>query len=109
MLAQGYGEVTIPKYTYLKPLISDYHGGPNQLGMATLSPISNSPYSLDSPGPYWEQPGRSIVEGLLRDIPAATEVSPSSFSDFRRTFFSCMFFTTPHRDYTHLGFQKHRI
>ncbi|KAF9653548.1 S-adenosyl-L-methionine-dependent methyltransferase [Thelephora ganbajun] len=66
----GYGEVAIPKYPYLKPLISDYHGGPDQLG------------------PYWEQPGRSIVEGLLRDVPAATEASPGSFSEFRRIFFS---------------------
>lgn len=66
----GYGEVTTPKYPYLKPLISDYHGGPDQLG------------------PHWEQPGRSIVEGLLREVPAATEVCPDAYSDFRRTFFS---------------------
>jgi len=66
----GYGEATIPKYPYLKPLISDYHGGSDQLG------------------PYWEQPGRSITEGLLRDVPAATEISPGSFSEFRRIFFS---------------------
>lgn len=66
----GYGEVTIPKYSYLKPLISDYQEGRNQLG------------------PYWEQPGRSIVEGLLRDVPAATEVCPGTFSEFRRTSFS---------------------
>jgi len=36
MFVQGYGEVTIPKYPYLKPLISDYHAGPNQLGMAAV-------------------------------------------------------------------------
>lgn len=36
MLVQGYGEVTIPKYPYLKPLISDYHTGPNQIGMVTV-------------------------------------------------------------------------
>ena len=87
MLIQGYGEVTIPEYPYLKPLISDYHRGPDQLGMATVSPTP--PYSHCSPGPYWEQPGRSIVEGLLQDIPAATEVCPNSFSEFRRTYFSC--------------------
>ena len=34
MLTQGYGEITIPKYPYLEPLISDYHRGPDQLGMA---------------------------------------------------------------------------
>ncbi|KAF9787974.1 S-adenosyl-L-methionine-dependent methyltransferase [Thelephora terrestris] len=66
----GYGEIIIPKYPYLEPLISDYHGGPDQLG------------------PHWEQPGRSIVEGLLRDVPAATEVCPSAFSEFQQTFFS---------------------
>lgn len=36
-LFQGYGEVTIPKYPYLKPLISDYHGGPDQLGIVAVS------------------------------------------------------------------------
>lgn len=34
---QGYGEATVPKYPYLKPLISDYHGGPDQLGTTTES------------------------------------------------------------------------
>lgn len=66
----GYGEVTTSKYPYLKPLISDYHEGGDQLG------------------PYWEQPGRSIVEGLLREVPAATEVCPSTFTEFQRSFFS---------------------
>lgn len=100
MPTQGYGEVTIPKYPYLKPLISDYHGGPDQLGMVATS--SAPPCSLRSLGPYWEQPGRSIVEGLLRDVPAATEVSPGSFSEFRRTFFSCMSFTTSYHSQAHL-------
>jgi len=101
-LVQGYGEVTIPKYPHLKPLISDYHRGPDQLGMVTAS--STLPYSFHSLGPYWEQPGRSIVEGLLRDVPAATEVSPGTFSEFHRTFFSCTYFTAPYHDQPHLLF-----
>jgi len=100
---QGYGEVTISKYPYLKPLISDYHGGPDQLGMITVPPSVVLVYSSYSLGPYWEQPGRSIVEGLLRDVPAATEVSPGSFSEYRRTFFSCTFFTTSRHNEAHFS------
>ena len=105
-LMQGYGEVTTSKYPYLKPLISDYHGGPDQLGIDIVSPSAALLYSSCLLGPYWEQPGRSIVEGLLRDVPAATEVSPGSFSEFRRTFFSCMFITTPCHNETHHSFPK---
>ena len=100
MLVQGYGEVTIQKYPFLKPLISDYHQGPDQLGMVSALPVLLC--SLCSSGPYWEQPGRSITEGLLRDVPAATEVSPGSFSEFRRTFFSCAYHTASCRNQTHL-------
>ena len=107
MPIQGYGEVTIPKYPYLKPLISGYHAGPDQLGMVAIS--SDSPSSLYSPGPYWEQPGRSIVEGILRDVPIATDVCPGAFSEFRRSFFSCTSLTTPYCNLSNLLFRKYRI
>ena len=66
--AQGYGEVTIPKYPYLKPLISDYHGGPDQLGMAIHHPsepavfisfirsVLGAAWSLDRGGPLEGSP-----------------------------------------------------
>ena len=103
-LTQGYGEVTIPKYPYLKPLISDYHGGANQLGIVIAPSSTVLLYLSCSLGPYWEQPGRSIVENLLRDVPAATKVSPGSFSEFCRTFFSCTFFAVPYHNQAHLSF-----
>ncbi|CED83176.1 Methyltransferase [Phaffia rhodozyma] len=54
----GYGEFHLPKHPSQGPLISNY---------------SNSPSSL---GPYWQQPGRSIVEGLLDAVPFPTPISP---------------------------------
>lgn len=47
----AYGEMTLPSHPHLQPLISTYQNGPDHLG------------------PHWQQPGRSIVEGLLGAVP----------------------------------------
>ncbi|KAG2364203.1 hypothetical protein BDR07DRAFT_1471004 [Suillus spraguei] len=37
---------------------------------------------LNSVGPHWQQPGRSIPQNHLADVPGGNEVVPSAFSDF---------------------------
>ncbi|KAG2065614.1 hypothetical protein BDR04DRAFT_1130337 [Suillus decipiens] len=39
---------------------------------------------LNSAGPYWQQPGRSIMENHLVEVPEGNEVVPSAFSDFEK-------------------------
>ncbi|KAG1804037.1 S-adenosyl-L-methionine-dependent methyltransferase [Suillus subaureus] len=43
---------------------------------------------LNSLGPYWEQPGRSILDNHLLDVSEGNEVVPGAFSDFERVFFT---------------------
>ena len=43
---------------------------------------------LHSVGPYWQQPGRSILENHLVQIPEGNEVIPGAFKDFERAFFT---------------------
>jgi len=51
MLIEGYGNFSIAGHPELNPLMRKYiYGGPGTLG------------------PYWEEPGRSIVVSLYRDI-----------------------------------------
>lgn len=51
---QGYAEFFLPDYPTLRPMISEYSNG------------------RDSLGPYWEQPGRSIVEQMVSALRAST-------------------------------------
>lgn len=53
----------IPSHPSLSPLITDFMRGPSSLG------------------PYWQQPGRSIVEALLDSIPFPAQPSSSKISD----------------------------
>lgn len=51
LLISGYGDVSIVGHPELRPLLRRFwYGGPGTLG------------------PYWEEPGRSIVVSLYRDI-----------------------------------------
>ncbi|KAG2346401.1 hypothetical protein BDR05DRAFT_997390 [Suillus weaverae] len=43
---------------------------------------------LDSVGPYWQQPGRSILQNHLLEVPDGNEVVPGAFSDFESVFFT---------------------
>ncbi|KAG2360618.1 S-adenosyl-L-methionine-dependent methyltransferase [Suillus spraguei] len=43
---------------------------------------------LNSVGPYWEQPGRSILDNHFVDVPEGNEVVPGAFSEFERVFFT---------------------
>ncbi|KAG2346405.1 hypothetical protein BDR05DRAFT_782459 [Suillus weaverae] len=43
---------------------------------------------LNSVGPYWQQPGRSILDNHLLEVPEGNEVVPGAFSDFERVFFT---------------------
>ncbi|GAA5893720.1 class I SAM-dependent methyltransferase [Sporobolomyces salmoneus] len=73
----GYGEIFFPQRPELSALIPPYSG--QLLGTAPYFPLSIITHLLTScwMGPYWEQPGRSIVENLL--IPFPLPVS-SNFS-----------------------------
>lgn len=42
----------------------------------------------NSIGPYWERPGRTILDNHLVDIPDPAQVIPGKFSAFERVFFS---------------------
>jgi hypothetical protein len=48
---QGYGEVLLPSHPHTAPLLASFQRGEHWLG------------------PWWEQPGRRIVVGLLDSIP----------------------------------------
>lgn len=66
LTAAGYGNISIVGHPELKPILRHYtYGGPGTLG------------------PYWEEPGRSIVVKLYRNI-----IPPSAlFTDVTREFF----------------------
>ncbi|KII85655.1 hypothetical protein PLICRDRAFT_115646 [Plicaturopsis crispa FD-325 SS-3] len=65
-----YSEFRFTRYPTLGPLINAYAQGPDTLG------------------PYWQQPGRSLLDGHLRGVPSATDVLPDKFSEFKRVYFS---------------------
>ncbi|KIJ49131.1 hypothetical protein M422DRAFT_205327 [Sphaerobolus stellatus SS14] len=54
----GYSQMRISGHPYLTPLIEAYSTGSD---------------ALNSVGPYWEQPGRKIVDNHFLDIPKAPE------------------------------------
>lgn len=63
-------------YPALTPLIFEYAKGSDP---------------MNSLGPYWQQPGRSILDNHLVEVPSATEVLPDKFTDFERIFFTGMY------------------
>ena len=72
-LKQGYSEMRLTNFPSLTPLITDYFNGTDP---------------RNSIGPYWEQPGRSILDGHLLKVPSATDVLPDKFAEFERVFFT---------------------
>ncbi|EJD07831.1 S-adenosyl-L-methionine-dependent methyltransferase [Fomitiporia mediterranea MF3/22] len=69
----GYSEMRLSRYPSLTPIIDAYTHGPDP---------------ATSLGPHWQQPGRSIVENLLQDIPSASSIVPGAFSSEDRVYFS---------------------
>ncbi|KAI5117619.1 hypothetical protein M0805_001219 [Coniferiporia weirii] len=69
----GYSEMRLSRYPTLTPLIHAYSRGTDP---------------KDSIGPYWEQPGRSIVDNHLQDVPAAENVVPGAFRAEERVYFT---------------------
>lgn len=43
---------------------------------------------MTSIGPYWQQPGRSILDGHLVAIPDPNDTVPGAFKDFTRVYFT---------------------
>ena len=68
---QNYSELRFPKYPTLTPLLTHFFQGSDR---------------KTSIGPYWQQPGRSILEQHLVAIPDARDVAPSAFKDFVRSY-----------------------
>ncbi|KAG2072150.1 S-adenosyl-L-methionine-dependent methyltransferase [Suillus decipiens] len=69
----GYSKFRFTRYPSLTQKIDAYVSG-------------NDP--LNSVGPYWEQPSRSILDNHLVEVPEGNEVVPGAFSDFERVFFT---------------------
>ncbi|KAI0266338.1 S-adenosyl-L-methionine-dependent methyltransferase [Gloeopeniophorella convolvens] len=69
----GYSELRLTHFPSLAPLIKEYLNGTD---------LQNSI------GPYWEQPGRGILDGHLLQVPSARDVLPDKFSEFKRVFFT---------------------
>ncbi|KAH7929199.1 S-adenosyl-L-methionine-dependent methyltransferase [Leucogyrophana mollusca] len=69
----NYSEFRLPQYPSLTPLITAYQQGSDP---------------LNSIGPYWQQPGRSILDGHLVAVPDAGEVVPGAFGTFNRVYFT---------------------
>ncbi|KAH8103353.1 S-adenosyl-L-methionine-dependent methyltransferase [Cristinia sonorae] len=68
----GYSEFRLTNYPSATPLINEYSQG-------------TDPKS--SLGPYWERPGRSILDNHLLDIPRPQNVVPGQFHSFQHLFF----------------------
>ncbi|KAG1894320.1 S-adenosyl-L-methionine-dependent methyltransferase [Suillus fuscotomentosus] len=69
----GYSQLRLTRYPSLTPRINAYVEGTDP---------------LNSIGSYWEQPGRSILDSHLIEVPDSNEVVPGAFSDFERVFFT---------------------
>ncbi|KDQ53965.1 hypothetical protein JAAARDRAFT_136509 [Jaapia argillacea MUCL 33604] len=69
----NYSEFRLTSYPSLTPLITAYAQGTDL---------------KSSLGPYWQQPGRSILANHLLDIPKATDVVPDKFTDWQHIFFT---------------------
>lgn len=84
-LPQGYGECFLPNHPKTSALITPYSS--QTLGKSPSSSLqrpTDHRLTLCSPptsGPYWQQPGRSIVEALLTPFPFPSHPAfdPSSF------------------------------
>ncbi|TFK93422.1 S-adenosyl-L-methionine-dependent methyltransferase [Polyporus arcularius HHB13444] len=71
--AWGYSEFRLSRYPSATPLINAYAQGSDP---------------KDSLGPYWERPGRTILDNHLLDVPDPTQALPGQFSSFERVFFT---------------------
>ena len=72
-LVQGYSEFRLTRYPTLTHLINEYSQGKD--------PVT-------SMGPHWEQPGRSILDNHLLDVPKGNAVAPDAFEDEDRVYFA---------------------
>jgi len=68
-----YSEFRLSKYLSLTPLITNYAQGTDP---------------LSSLGVYWQQPGRSILDNHLLQVPEALDVVPGQFAPLDRVFFT---------------------
>jgi len=82
---QGYGEFFFPGKPELSALIPRYSAGtlgpslpPSLPCSLSLRALAHLAPALPLAGPYWEQPGRSIVEDLLVPFPLPAASSSSS-------------------------------
>ena len=70
---KGYSEFRLTGLPSATELINDYSQGSDP---------------LNSLGPYWERPGRTIVDEHLVAIPDPEAVVPGAFRDFERVYFT---------------------
>ena len=74
---QVYGEIRLPQFPSLNPLITEYAQG-------------TDPKSTTSVGAHFQRPGRTILERLLVDVPSPNKVlgKDNQLGDFTRTYFA---------------------
>ena len=72
-IRQCYSEFRLSRYPSATPIINDYAQGSDP---------------TNSLGPYWERPGRTILDNHLVDVPDPVQALPSAFSAFERVFFT---------------------
>ncbi|KAH6909801.1 S-adenosyl-L-methionine-dependent methyltransferase [Coprinopsis sp. MPI-PUGE-AT-0042] len=72
-----YGEIRLPAFPSLTPLITEYAQG-------------TDPNSTASVGAHFQRPGRTILERLLVDVPAPESIleKDNHLVDFKRTYFA---------------------
>ncbi|KIJ60857.1 hypothetical protein HYDPIDRAFT_116722 [Hydnomerulius pinastri MD-312] len=68
-----YSEFRLPQYPSLTPLIVDYDKGTDP---------------ANSIGPYWQQPGRSVLINHLVAIPEGNDIVPGAFEILDREYFT---------------------
>ncbi|KAI0067036.1 hypothetical protein BV25DRAFT_1271400 [Artomyces pyxidatus] len=69
----GYSEMRLSRFPALTPLINSYWNGTDP---------------ANSLGPYWQQPGRSVLDGHLQAVPCAPDVLPGVFTGWEHVFFT---------------------
>lgn len=76
---QGYSQMRLTHYPSITPFIHEFFQGKDP---------------ETSLGPHWEQPGRSILDNHLLDLPKATDVVPDAFQDAEFIYYTGAFEST---------------
>ena len=91
---QSYSTFRLPRYPTLTPQVIHFFQGTD---------------SKTSIGPYWQQPGRLILEEHLVAVPDPGTVIPGAFKDFMRCYFTGVYLLVSKTSHTHLLFLSRHV